>query len=42
MIDALARCRSIRAAAQALGMPKSTFAEKAARWGLLDDRRHEP
>ncbi len=42
MIDALARCRSIRAAAQALGMPKSTFAEKAARWGLLDERRHEP
>jgi DNA-binding NtrC family response regulator len=42
MIDALARCRSLRAAAQALGMPKSTFAEKAARWGLLDDRRDEP
>ena len=39
MADALLRCRSIRAAASYLGMPKSTFAEKAERWGLLADRR---
>jgi DNA-binding NtrC family response regulator len=39
MADALVRCRSIRAAASSLGMPKSTFAEKAQRWGLLDRRR---
>ena len=39
MADALARCPSIRAAASHLGMPKSTFAEKAQRWGLLDSRR---
>jgi len=38
-VDALARCPSIRTAAQYLGMPKSTFAEKAQRWGLLEGRK---
>jgi transcriptional regulator with PAS, ATPase and Fis domain len=37
--DALANHPSIRAAAEALGMPKSTLAEKAERYGLLDARR---
>ncbi|HTJ44675.1 MAG TPA: sigma 54-interacting transcriptional regulator [Kofleriaceae bacterium] len=35
MADALSRCSSIRAAAAYVGMPKSTFAEKALRWGLI-------
>jgi transcriptional regulator with PAS, ATPase and Fis domain len=38
MIDALARYQSIRRAAQHLGMPKSTFADKARAWGLLTPR----
>jgi DNA-binding NtrC family response regulator len=38
MVDALARHKSIRRAARYLGMPKSTFADKARAWGLLDDR----
>jgi DNA-binding NtrC family response regulator len=37
MIDALARHGSIRRAARHLGMPKSTFADKARAWGLLDE-----
>jgi transcriptional regulator with PAS, ATPase and Fis domain len=41
MAAALARSRSIREAAQLIGMPKSTFAEKALGWGLLDRRRSE-
>jgi DNA-binding NtrC family response regulator len=35
MASALARQRSIRAAAREIGMAKSTFAEKAVRFGLL-------
>jgi transcriptional regulator with PAS, ATPase and Fis domain len=35
MASALARQRSIRAAAREIGMAKSTFAEKAVRYGLL-------
>jgi DNA-binding NtrC family response regulator len=34
---ALMRCGSIRRAAQALGMPKSTFADRARRLGVLED-----
>ena len=39
MADALARGGSIRVAAAEIGMPKSTFADKARAWGLLDERR---
>ena len=42
MADALARSTSIRSAAQLVGMPKSTFAEKAQRWGLLAGRHRKP
>ena len=38
MADALSRNPSIRTAARSLGMPKSTFADKAKAWGLLDAR----
>jgi transcriptional regulator with PAS, ATPase and Fis domain len=38
MREALARHRSIRAASAAVGMPKSTFAEKAQRYGLETHR----
>ena len=41
MADAIARSRSIRSAAQLVGMPKSTFAEKGRRWGLLPIRTDE-
>jgi DNA-binding NtrC family response regulator len=39
MRQALAAHGTIRAAAISLGMPKSTFAEKAERFGLLEGRR---
>jgi DNA-binding NtrC family response regulator len=39
MAAALSSHRTIRAAAAQLGMPKSTFADKAKQWGLLDTRR---
>jgi DNA-binding NtrC family response regulator len=39
MEQALAQHGTIRAAAQALGMPKSTFADKAQRWGIVGKRR---
>jgi DNA-binding NtrC family response regulator len=35
MVDALRRYQSIRRAARHLGMPKSTFADKAKAWGLI-------
>jgi hypothetical protein len=35
MVDALTRYRSIRRAARHLGMPTSTFADKAWAWGLI-------
>jgi transcriptional regulator with PAS, ATPase and Fis domain len=38
MVDALARFQSIRRAAEHLGMPKSTFADKARAWGLVTSR----
>ncbi len=38
MVRALAMHRSIRAAAAAMGMPKSTFADRARQWGLLRGR----
>ncbi|HWN68140.1 MAG TPA: sigma 54-interacting transcriptional regulator [Haliangium sp.] len=37
MRHALVRCGSIRRAAQALGMPKSTFADRARRLGVFRD-----
>ena len=37
MRHALVRCGSIRRAAQALGMPKSTFADRAHRLGVFHD-----
>jgi transcriptional regulator of acetoin/glycerol metabolism len=37
MRHALVRCGSIRRAAQALGMPKSTFSDRAHRLGVFDD-----
>jgi transcriptional regulator with GAF, ATPase, and Fis domain len=39
MANALARTGSLRAAARDLGMPKSTFADKALRYGLRVPRR---
>lgn len=39
MRQALRQHGTIRAAAQALGMPKSTFADRAKEWGLLARRR---
>jgi DNA-binding NtrC family response regulator len=39
MEQALATYGSIRAAAKHLGMPKSTFADKAKAWGLLPRRK---
>jgi formate hydrogenlyase transcriptional activator len=39
MRHALMRCGSIRAAAQALGMPKSTFADRARRLGVFQEAR---
>jgi transcriptional regulator with PAS, ATPase and Fis domain len=39
MSYALARRGTIRAAAKEIGMPKSTFAEKARRFGLITPRR---
>ena len=40
MAEALRRHQSIRRAAASLGMPRSTFADRARRWGLLKrDRR---
>jgi DNA-binding NtrC family response regulator len=39
MEQALATHGTIRAAAQALGMPKSTFADKARQWELIPRRR---
>jgi DNA-binding NtrC family response regulator len=41
MREALIAHRTIRRAADALGMPKSTFAERAQRYGLLDGRRRK-
>jgi DNA-binding NtrC family response regulator len=38
MVDALRRYPSIRGAASFLGMPKSTFADKARAWGLSTRR----
>jgi transcriptional regulator with PAS, ATPase and Fis domain len=42
MKQALQEHGSIRAAAMALGMPKSTFADKARSWGLITTRRGRP
>jgi DNA-binding NtrC family response regulator len=39
MAEKLATYGSIRAAAQQLGMPKSTFADRARQWGLATTRR---
>jgi hypothetical protein len=39
MERAIAAHGTIRAAASYLGMPKSTFADRAARWGLLPRER---
>ena len=39
MKQALQTHGTIRGAAQALGMPKSTFADKARAWGLLTRMR---
>ncbi len=39
MVRALAEHGTIRAAANAIGMPKSTFADKAREWGILIPRR---
>ena len=39
MEQALIRCGSIRAAAEHLGMAKSTFADKAKAWGLIPRRK---
>ena len=39
MEQALARCGTIRAAAEHLGMAKSTFADKARAWGLIPRRK---
>ncbi len=41
MVEALRRYPSIRGAASFLGMPKSTFADKARAWGLAPDARAE-
>jgi transcriptional regulator with PAS, ATPase and Fis domain len=41
MAQALSRRGTIRAAARELGIPKSTFAEKARRFGLLGQDREE-
>jgi hypothetical protein len=41
MEAALATFGSIRAAAQHLGMPKSTFADKAKAWGLSTRRKQK-
>ncbi|HRC58957.1 MAG TPA: hypothetical protein PKU97_23705, partial [Kofleriaceae bacterium] len=38
MMRALAAHGSIRAAAAAIGMPKSTFADRALKWGLATQR----
>ena len=45
MEQALATHGTIRAAASAIGMPKSTFADKARAWGLFPRRKvriHQP
>jgi transcriptional regulator with PAS, ATPase and Fis domain len=42
MKQALQEHGTIRAAATALGMPKSTFADKARSWGLITTRRGRP
>jgi transcriptional regulator of acetoin/glycerol metabolism len=39
MRQALRQHGTIRAAAHALGMPKSTFADRAKEWGLVSRRR---
>jgi DNA-binding NtrC family response regulator len=39
MKQALQQHGTIRAAAQSLGMPKSTFADRAKEWGLITTRR---
>lgn len=39
MRQALQQHGTIRAAAQSLGMPKSTFADRAKEWGLVTSRR---
>jgi DNA-binding NtrC family response regulator len=41
MVQALARCGTIRGAARALGIPKSTFSDKARRFGLVPGRGDE-